>query len=268
MQSISENHILVPKAFYKYKQLSTEEDFDRLEEILLGNMIYFTSPGRFNDPFDCRPAFDFAGTKQQIKSDYNQLIRKYDGNLNRRERRADTRAMMRDPSRNPRSAEVQCTIQDEYYEELNKIGVLCVSEVDDDILMWAHYGGSHSGVCLVFDGLGKMMASAQPIHYDSIRPRIPQFNRLDSEQMMKMGLLTKANHWRYEKEWRLIRYKEGHGLAAFRPENITGIILGARISKSTTNRVMEMLARRPMNIKVYQAKISRTSFTLDILPSR
>jgi hypothetical protein len=29
----------------------------------------------------------------------------------------------------------------------SKVGVMCISEVPDDILMWSHYADCHKGVC-------------------------------------------------------------------------------------------------------------------------
>ena len=253
-----------PDRLYKYRSAQSDLDLERLEEIVLHNKIFFSSPKSFNDPFDCRPAFDFSGSAKQIRNEHIRLIKKFDPSMNRRQRRTDASAMLKDPARDPRCAVVQHTIQDQYNEEMNRIGVLCVSEVNDDILMWSHYANSHAGVCLEFDGFGTFMERAQKVIYTRKRPSIPQFDRADPVEMLDRGLLTKSEHWQYEKEWRLIRYQKGFGKVEFRPENLQGLILGALTPSPMVQKIRQMLSKRRVPLKLYQAKISRTAFELSI----
>lgn len=252
----------VPEHFYKYRALATANDFQNLEKLLLGNELYFSSPASFNDPFDCKPAFDFTVTRKELLADYERLTERYGTRLSRKDRREDQRQLLKDPSRNPKSAAFQRTFQDTHDEFMAKVGVYCVSEVNDDILMWAHYADSNKGICLEFDGLGNLMALAQPVKYQQRRPVIRQFRAEERLLAADLTLLTKAEHWKYEKEWRLIRHLKGFGVEPIRPENLTGIIIGAQTPDSVTADLLRLLGKRLQPLPLYKVKVSRTDFKL------
>lgn len=218
----------------------------------------------FNDPFDCRPAFNFMASKRQIKDDFGRLQKKFEPQVNRQTRRSEVRQLFKDPNRDPRRLEVQNSIQGNYDAEMNKVGVLCVSEVNDDILMWSHYADSHRGICIEFDGHNKFMVHAQAVTYAKERASIRQFIRADPQIMLEKAMLTKAQHWSYEKEWRLIQYEKGHGVVAFRPENLTGIIFGAQASPKMIERIQVLLTTRPQPVALYRAQVDRKAFKIHI----
>ncbi len=64
----------------------------------------------------------------------------------------------------------------EFYRLLDgSFGVLCLSERPDDILLWSHYGNSHSGLCLEFDAAGHpdVFPRLRPVTYQEKYPIIP-----------------------------------------------------------------------------------------------
>ena len=44
--------IVRPMTVYKYKTVSTKQDFERLKDIILNNRIYMASPLALNDPME------------------------------------------------------------------------------------------------------------------------------------------------------------------------------------------------------------------------
>jgi hypothetical protein len=177
--------------------------------------------------------------------------------------RKDAETMLADPNRNPRNENVRNGIQDEYARVVRSTtGVYCFSEVPDDILMWSHYGDYHRGVCLEFDGHGKFAQHAMQVAYSFERPQIRQSDSNDVK--LEKALLTKSNHWTYEKEWRLFRYQTGPGVVTFRPENLMGLIVGADAPMKTMQAVRRMNKARATPLKLYKAKSSRKTFSLDI----
>ena len=52
---------------YKFRSLE-ESNFDFTKNILINNELYFSSPTKFEDPFDCRPRYTIEGAADsQIK---------------------------------------------------------------------------------------------------------------------------------------------------------------------------------------------------------
>lgn len=90
------------------------------------------------------------------------------------------------------------------------LGALCLSEVPDSLLMWAHYGASHAGFVLEFQ--------SDHSHFHEQRSPDDEFRHLrrvfyrearPSSHLTGMGaaelFLVKSGHWAYEREWRIIR---------------------------------------------------------------
>ncbi|APV50631.1 hypothetical protein BWI17_13595 [Betaproteobacteria bacterium GR16-43] len=70
-------------------------------------------------------------------------------------------------------------------------------------LLWAHYASGHSGVCLEFDATQEPFRNAVRVEYEQDYPT-PDFANGNVDQLARIGLLTKAAWWEYEKEFRLI----------------------------------------------------------------
>jgi hypothetical protein len=160
---------------------------------------------------------------------------------------------------------------------LKDIGLYCLSEIRDDILMWSHYANGHRGLCLEFDTSIKLkdiystgqaknviFGQAQKVNYSFEYPSVNIMN-FGSEEYSK-ALLTKSNHWEYEKEWRIISPKDkgGPGLYYFQPELLTGVILGALISPEHKKLILDWTSNYPSKILVYEARISNTKYELEI----
>lgn len=79
--------------------------------------------------------------------------------------------------------------------------VYCLTTKPDCSLMWAHYAGSHCGVCLEFSVRNDVMASALKIEYCDAYPSL---NFAEDGMENLLPLITKSNDWAYEDEYRLI----------------------------------------------------------------
>lgn len=264
LQSKSETDQPRPAKFYKYRQL-IGDSAKYLERTICHNEIYFAAPETFNDPFDCHPDFSHEGTNEELIVRYMDIARRHLQPMSEAELLLDAQEMLADPMRNPRFQPASNAIQDEHARHLrSSIGILCLSAVRDDILMWSHYADFHRGVCLEFDGATKLMMRAIPVSYSQDRPMI-HVNRDSSDTALEKSLLTKADQWRYEHEWRLLRYTGGPGVVQFRPEDLTGVVIGAEASSDTVDLVRGWVNRRATPINVYRATKNRHAFALDII---
>ncbi len=252
-----------PQNFFKYRSLATEQDRQRVRQIVVGNKVYFPPAKFFNDPFDLHPAFDLTAPRHVQRKDYERLSKKYQG-LGRAERRKEARRVMKTSLSSKSIATTTRAIQDEHARFITEaVGVLCVCKKRDDILMWSHYADSHRGVCLEFDSMSKFMAHAQEVRYSETREPIRAYHET-KQQMMEKALLTKSSRWAYEDEYRLLRYEGGPGLVEFRPHNLTGIILGANADKAIGDLVKGWIAERVEPVTLYRASVSSTEYKIVI----
>ena len=223
-------------------------------------------PLDFNDPFECRAQLTFLMSRLQREIFLRKGARKRfpsdDKNTRQRKIKQARIRLMSNPE----------FYKSTYEDFLRTTGLYCLSEKNDDILMWSHYSNGHRGLCIEFDALldgalSKMMLFGQAIkvNYSQVQPILNVFN-IGQPQEYQKALLTKSNHWEYEREWRVIKIQneEGPGLRAFHPASLTGVIFGALISPEDKHKVMAWITSYPSRITLYQAKINETRYELDI----
>ena len=253
----------VPAKFYKYRSMAPDAA-KWVERIVCHNEIHFAAAKSFNDPFDLRPVFSLLAPKAMQVKDFERLSKKFEPQLNRQIRRKEARQAVGNSLNSARRQATEEAIQELHAQHItDQVGVLCVSTKRDDILMWSHYADSHRGVCLEFDGHFAFMAHAQKVQYTHKRSPINVY--VDSEEAaMKKALLTKAEQWAYEEEWRLIRYEHGPGSVQFRSINLTGIIIGAAAPPDTVALIEQWVHARAEPVNIYQATLNKTDYAVDI----
>ncbi len=82
-------------------------------------------------------------------------------------------------------------------------GLYCLTPDPLSILMWSHYGANHTGICLEFHVGNGLFLDAPAVEYLSEYPTILT-EELFTPATVKSILLTKAECWKYEDEFRLI----------------------------------------------------------------
>lgn len=250
-----------PAHFYRYRSVR-EEAALHVERTVCHNELYFPAAVSFNDPFDCRPTFSSAASPDELKQKVKRLSedRAWPA-LDRNQRRFWVRSL--------RDSKVLAKIQTDNITEITSaMGVLCLSEIADDILMWSHYADSHRGLCLEFDGSAEFFARAQQVVYKTERPIINPF--LDSQERSVRdkwvidALLTKAAHWCYEKEWRIVEYASRPQVYHFPPTALTGIIIGANMPDTSAAVVASWIRQRRTPVKLYRALVDPMRYALRI----
>ena len=147
------------------------------------------------------------------------------------------------------------------------LGVCCFSEKRDNILMWAHYAEQHTGFCLEFDidnDFFRPITSAIKVKYDAI---LPELNVMqlpnDPSGELGMKLVTKAEDWKYEQEWRIV--KKGIGTQNFPEDALSGVILGCRIVPENREKSIRWCSKRKYRPTLYEAREKQKEFGLDIV---
>ena len=257
----------LPTQLHRYRSLEGD-GAEYLERTIRLGEVYFPKPTQFNDPFDCRPVHSMQAPKQSLKDFYSGVYARQAKGMNRSDRRAEIRDIGRNPTRDPTLRKNLEGFRRMYHSSVtDKIGILCLSEVPDDILMWAHYANSHAGVCLVFNTDSPYLSNAQPVIYTKKRPKInPVFDT--HEDMLDRALLTKSDHWAYEREWRAFSYKDGFGVRHIPLVSLNGVILGAQISSSNKKKIKQWISSRLTPMSLFEAELSEEEFSISMVPAR
>lgn len=211
----------VPRYLYKYCTLGT------CLKILENHSVWFATFDQFNDPFDCAMQISEQYTKEDWQRYLNSLGVEF---LLRNDIVEDVMA----------NHDVALKMLKESIEGIkSQVGILCLSDRNDNLSLWAHYADNHRGVCLEFDLLADPETFSMPkkVSYDDAFPMI---NYLQDPSKVMDALFHKSKDWQVEGEYRIIKFKQT-GLKKIRPESLTKVILGLRCDKTNTKKIVNLL---------------------------
>lgn len=242
-----------PHALYRYRPLIDDKlDDERLKPLFVNHQLYFPSRRKLNDPFECVVP-SFLDTPPHIFQQFlEEKVRKFLPNLTCNQIREKAAAI--DLER----------LRQDIQNDVDKVGILSLTEKHDDLLMWSHYANGHRGLCLEFAASvdEAFFRGAQPVVYSDERsifdPRQPETKQVE------IVVLTKSKHWTYELEWRIVEHQKGEGPYKFPAETLTGVIFGCRTSDKDKTKVQRWIHKGGLTPTIYQAKQKRRDFGLEI----
>ncbi len=165
-------------------------------------------------------------------------------------------------------AHMEKTLPIAFIEQFRRsTGVLSLTELDRHPLMWAHYADAHHGICLQFDTTveagANPLAAALRVNYQTDFPILRFFYDSDEERA-RAAAFTKSDHWRYEKEWRVVVVNAAGKKIPFPPQALTGITLGARISSTDEAEVREWVRQLGHPVELREARLAKDRYALEI----
>lgn len=205
----------------------------------------------------------------------DRVLRKFEPSLNRHERRSNVREGKKIFS----DLKFIRAAQESNRQEMEKWGICCLSEIEYDILMWSHYANAHQGYCLQFlnehgqsfgvqrkpEDRGKKPDRLVPlqVRYFDTYPIVNCIGD-NPKTMAEKTCLTKAENWKYEKEWRIVDLS-GLGSHQFPSQCLTGVIFGCRMPEEHKKLIRDWCKDRQPAITYYEAKQSEDSYSLNIV---
>jgi hypothetical protein len=250
------------KYLYKYRSMQSTKLVERLENLFINNEIYLSSPTSFNDPFECRPNITIHKGNLKRRQYIKKMIQDNFPFATKKEKESHIKKAMIMIN----NKEYQ---KDLYEQFIRTIGIYSLTAKNDDLLMWSHYSDGHRGICIEFDAAKgiSLFGQALEVHYAEEYPIVNTMDFGNPEEFRK-ALLTKSNHWEYEREWRILKtaHNGGPGIRNFQADLLTGVILGTLISHEHKDMILDWISKYPTRINVYQAKINETKYKLDIEP--
>jgi Protein of unknown function (DUF2971) len=245
--------IPTPKFLFRYLR-----DDANLLETLATPYLWFSSPDSLNDPFDLTNVLDSNTTDENLDWYINKYGGKYfpDKELKIKESLQDKELKKK------MAAFWQLLLAETHKAYLDRVAVCCFSFVNNSPLMWSHYSGGHTGVCLVIDAK-RFVADFSLIKVD-YKKNLPKWNIIDTRKQWGVSmeynrnfdqvvLGTKYQEWEYEQEYRLISPNRGkHKLY---PESVLGVIFGAKMPLDRRNDIKEKIKNIHSNFHVIDASL-------------
>jgi Protein of unknown function (DUF2971) len=248
---------------YRFVSLAGERA-DQLRDVILTHRLFQPSPITFNDPFDCRAIASFDVPDSEWRAYFEALIKR--GNLGGTDPSHEIDRMMLEKER--QGAEFSAGMLRRIQADIDGAGVLCFSSDPTNILLWAHYANGHRGACLRFDAHSGIFEYAQEVCYSGsckIFKATEVYN--NAQEAMESAILTKAEGWRYEQEWRVFQPNQAGMFASFQPRELTAVILGCAASAEDHRRVRSWLAQRCEPLQLLAARRrSAESYELEMNP--
>lgn len=249
----------IPETLYKYISWSDDEN-DVRKNILYKNILHFSNPVNFNDPFDSMlPVIfheDYIGT-EQFHIDFMEAMRKIKKNsYTDDEIRNKAKAFMDDPSQITYVPEIMT--EGVRNQTINYTRISSFTTKPTNILMWSHYANCHTGICIGFKtkyfDLNSVMI--EKVLYSN------DFPKLESLKNIPL-LITKSLDWKYENEYRLITISINE--MYFNKEAICEVIIGHKMKESIIMNLIDYLSIYYSNIKVFMSVPNAKSFAIDLV---
>ena len=288
--------LCVPNWLYKYTS------HERALSVLSEGKVYFPNRGELNDPFDCKFVLDLSTPEKRKKIiEYNNAKVEQMKRENR-----DTSMLL--PKSQSREYQRRIIEDDELAMQVSQqlaldfdaanIGIYCFSEINDSVVMWAHYADNHRGCCLMFDFRGHIYQSVEHgrdcfpftfINMVRYKDKYPMLGLGNSHQMVphEPGSVhsVKSKDWQYEKEWRAIMYdtsvktpitgmdfgeskdpvlseSQGAGFYQLKEGLLDGVILGCKMTDVKKQQIIDAARRR--KTKIYQSSPKSYEYGMEI----
>lgn len=169
------------------------------------------------------------------------------------------------------------------YRDLFRI--FCSTDNYDNLLMWAHYGDSHKGVCIEYntdsiitdietamDNHGYDLIIVGNVIYSKRRKKLPPVKNLFSISNIKNlveAAFWKDKHWEYENEFRFViaDFNSFKNLPRKYGKQISGITVKGDIDNiflGVNNTKKSLFRRYHNNQKIHQLKLSKNKY--EVIP--
>jgi hypothetical protein len=232
---------------------------DVLKKILNGS-VRFTQPTAFNDPFELLPEFVIPAnaTEEKVSIAFDILAQR-------------RHPPVGDIDIVPEGSLSSDPTARDIVKDLNEtIGILCLAQARDSLLMWSHYAEQYCGAVIEFDASHPFFANQIEVEYRSSRPR-KDFQAFLQAPVPLAELCTKSDQWRYEGEVRIVRLlSDCHSVGvdprgfpvfvqAMPMEAVKSVTMGERMSVPDQREIYELI--KDTDVGLLLAAIEHSGFT-------
>lgn len=252
--------------------------------ILFNLNIRFSQSSALNDPFESAYLIDMQTHKHEFlrtnEADLFKFMQENGWDTSDSEIKQTMQEALQDIKRHAEEIMAPASVGKDLAEFFSRaLGVLSLSRVHDNLLMWAHYANSHKGFVLGLDdahpffheedGRGNK-SHPRNVVYTSVRalsePSDPNF--------YEKFLCQKSIEWAYEEEVRIFRAfgrskaefashpPDKVHLFALPPECIKRVFIGANASPELRQKILHFIRKRRLKVEIYDSFISAERYEL------
>ena len=264
LPAVTARTTLVDKRLYKYRSLSDDKQKTRVKDILVNHRIRFSRLSELNDPVEGKPILQLGDWSS---SDYRARFEDWVWSTQRHLANVPPKdafiRWVRSLTKEQHEQYVQQINADNHAAIEARWRILSLSATPSQDQMWSHYSDGHSGLALAFDVSHGEFGIAFKVHY--VPKRVPMdVTTQNFTEVLNATILTKRSTWAYEEEYRCIATEQAEAsllqlenqFMAFKPEQLVGIIFGAKTSQSDVDLVKGWIKDRPTQIELSRAVIN------------
>lgn len=222
-------------------------------KLITSQELFFASPSSFNDPFDFQITYryDLLSREERILK-YQKGLSKQGISGNQLNSLAESLA---DSGKLNNPDHLKKTEQYQRSQMNTSYGVVSLSSEPKSILMWSHYALNHQGFCIGFN-TNKLRDTLQPILvkvlYLKDYPIIIPTDSNSSPNGMIAIMGSKHINWRYEKEYRLVKFGYSNKVIKLSKEHFKSIIFGCTMPKEHKEEIAIIIKKELPNVKIYE----------------
>lgn len=238
--------------------------------ILEEREVYFPSPLKFNDPFDCRIVHDYSEYDDvQIRRHVEKYIDMFKPDLSSEKRDLEINIALND--KKFENNEFKRSILD---GAMSQIGIFSVSRTPTSNLMWGHYSDSHMGFCVGFDAdrldhyfkslYEKSGYIIDRLQIDYVR-EYPVLNSLrypDQVEHYTKLVGSKSDEWKYEEEYRFLSIRHSNFVVKLPSDSVVEVIVGYLVPPEFRTKIISNTKKQFPKAKIFQVNIKEKSFEL------
>ena len=233
--------------YFKYRDINKYS----LDSLIKGS-LYFASPDKLNDPFDCR---------LDIKKSILHAASKLKG-----EQASKIIALSKDEN-----------LYESIKEDFSRIGVCSFSLDSKNVVMWSHYANNHKGITILYDfpeiylndknkfiGITEVSYEEDPLTnwFVHIASKSKMILKDYIFELARLLLTSKDPGWAYENEVRIIRPTPGN--FEIKKEFIKQICFGLHTPKEDIKLIKEIVSYYSHNVTLCKVVRTENDFGIDI----
>ena len=257
----------VPKYLYKFRSFGDKNH----EAMLTDNELFFASPDKFNDPFDCSVPIRYEDfTKTEFFAYWTAVYRRDFPMV----RDNEIRKMVKEfynKVRSPSGRTILVRSQEETIRRMRSrdIGVFSLTANLSSILSWSHYADSHRGFCVGFHTVNLQaflekqgsFLDLRSVDYTKEYPFINAY-KTSYEEITNRIVWTKSKDWDYEHEYRVLWLNGANKLLKIPNGIIRRVVLGCQVNPTDKTEMISILRSRADWISLFQAEPREHGFGL------
>lgn len=233
--------------FFRYRTICNHV----LSEIENQN-IYLSSPSKFDDIFDSKCFVDKDSKSRGIANFYLTSLELSNNN--------DELFGLPEISRKYTKE------LDHVFNKINSriddlLRIACFTQNNTNIPMWYYYSNNHTGICIEYnlsqmDDYRKLGYTFLPVVYPNISDTNDYYElSIDDNNFNVIALrnsLVKSNDWKFEKEWRIVKFADNKDEIMFLDIPMKAIYFGYDCSDEDVRSVIQIISKNSLNIKLYK----------------